>query len=229
MDLKKKLAAFKPVHDSKTTWLRDHRPSVALLLCLMSGPWRFPRRKLMQERALKILGKRDLIDLTVQDIQAMSPLDWQYKLLTAYVRYFQACNRKEFLLQHPAFPQHPYTFDKVFDVHHGHLRNEDLLRWFLDPFRFYKAKPYILREEEYEKLFFQLPKVLGMFVRDYLYIDSFPIDRHVRKTLKELGLPTKAKDLLNLFKAHKMKARYYARALFLNASSNPKHPSTRRR
>lgn len=229
MDLKKKLAKYKPVLDSKTTWLRIHRPSAALLLCLMSGPWRFPRRKAMQEKALKILGKRDLIDLSVHDIQEMSALDWQSRLITAYVRYLQACNRKELLLSHPSFPQHPYTFDKVFDVHHGKLNKDDLLRWFLEPFRFYKAKPYILREEEYEKLFFQLPKVLGMFVRDYLYIDIFPQDRHVRKSLKELGLPTRQAKLLQLFRDNKMKARYYARAMFLKASSNPVHPSTRRR
>jgi hypothetical protein len=120
-------------------------------------------------------------------------------------------------------------FDEIFDVHHSKHSKQEMLRWLLELFRYYKQKPYILREDEYTKLFMQLPKVLGMFVRDYLYLDSYPCDRHVRKALKELGLPTRQAQLLKLFDDNKMHARYYARAMFLNKASNPIHPSTRRR
>jgi hypothetical protein len=71
-----------------------------------------------------------------------------------------------------------------------------------------------------------LPKVLGMFVRDFLYTESFPIDRHVRKWLKDHKLPTNQDRLIEMFRTEKLQARGYARALFQQKSSNPVHAPT---
>lgn len=74
--------------------------------------------------------------------------------------------------------------------------------------------------------FNRIPKVISMFKRDYLCLNSFPVDRHVRKFLKENNLPLKEDDLVELMLAVKLSPRIYARALFTNKSQNPEHPPT---
>jgi len=44
----------------------------------------------------------------------------------------------------------------------------------------------------------KLPKVLSLFCRDSLKIPAFPIDRHVKRKLEELNLPTNEDDMINL-------------------------------
>jgi len=41
-------------------------------------------------------------------------------------------------------------------------------------------------------------KVLSLFVRDYLGLPAFPVDRHVRRVLKEFNLPCKEDELVAL-------------------------------
>jgi hypothetical protein len=231
--LLKTLSHIVPVSDAQTTWLRIHRPSVAFLIAVLSGPWRLPRRQAVQAHAIQVLGKRDLSELTTKEIRAISPLDWQSKLMQSYVRYFKTVKdtkaKHSLLFQHPKHKRKSRPgFDNVFDLRYVKTEHKEMLRWFLDPFRCYKGIPYILREKEFEALFHKLPKVLGLFVRDYLYLEIIPQDRHVRAELKRLGLPTRHEVLLKLFHDNKLKARCYARAFFLNKASNPKHPPTRR-
>ena len=42
------------------------------------------------------------------------------------------------------------------------------------------------------------PKVISLFCRDALKIPSFPIDRHVRRKLIELGLPANEEEMIRL-------------------------------
>ncbi len=42
------------------------------------------------------------------------------------------------------------------------------------------------------------PKVLSLFLRDFVHIKSFPVDRHVRRALEEVGLPTNERTLLDM-------------------------------
>lgn len=41
-------------------------------------------------------------------------------------------------------------------------------------------------------------KVVQMFIRDYLQADAFPIDRHVKKFLKDNGLPVNTYEMIKL-------------------------------
>ena len=41
-------------------------------------------------------------------------------------------------------------------------------------------------------------KVLWMFVRDFMDIPAFPVDRHVKRAMEDKGLPTDAWEITNL-------------------------------
>ena len=60
-------------------------------------------------------------------------------------------------------------------------------------------------------------KVLDLFARDYLKISSFPIDRHVKRILKENGFPINEKYMINLCKEADLNASYVAR-VFVSGS-----------
>ena len=68
-----------------------------------------------------------------------------------------------------------------------------------------------------------LPKVLSLFCRDSLKIPSFPIDRHVKRKLEELGLPTKEDDIVNLCMEAKLDPRKVAVA-FVRVASDMDNP-----
>lgn len=183
-----------PVPDRECTWLTRHRPSVALVLCIGSGPWIFARRKQAQTAALTMLGDRDIADLTLPELDEMYPLDWQKRLLKAAWDYSNS------------FEENPY-----WDVQGRRPPRHRYLKL---------ASMFGLSKT---------PKVLGMYARDYLLADAFPIDRHVRKMLKEHGLPTTEPEMLDIFLLAGLSPREYARALFLSKSSNPVFPATKTR
>jgi len=60
-------------------------------------------------------------------------------------------------------------------------------------------------------------KVLDLFVRDYLKLPSFPIDRHVERVLKENGFPVNEKYMIDLCKQAELDPSHVARA-FVNRS-----------
>lgn len=210
---------IKPVLDSKTTWLRIHRPSVALMLCICSGPWRIERRRKVQENALRILGKRDLTDLSVYDIKRIAQVDWQFQMLTSIVDHMKSM-----------YPRH--GFDSVFCLRNIEMAKDNILAQFL--LMFATTSPRTRNRYKnldalayHARLLERLPKVLGMFVRDFIFYDVFPVDRHVKRWMKEQGLPSRASVVLDMFRNEKLKARYYARALFLDKAGNPMHPATK--
>lgn len=65
-------------------------------------------------------------------------------------------------------------------------------------------------------------KVLSLFCRDALKIDSFPIDRHVRRILQENNLPIKEEKMISICKASGLDPRKVATAL---AKINVENPS----
>lgn len=203
------VAKLEPVPDSEVTWMRKHRPSRAMLMALGSGPWKIGRRFNVQTNALSVLGLRDISSLSTNDIEKMFPLDWQRKYLSACVVVSREHGGFDWMFRTSRLKTlkgKNASFDLVQEIHfraHGY--------WYLgrrggSGFR----KP--------------IPKVLSMFVRDFLYISSFPVDRHVRKWLKKKKLPTNSETMLELFNACGLHASGYARALFMNKSSNPDHP-----
>lgn len=199
---------IKPVRDAQAQWLRQHRPSVAMLLCLGSGPWKIGRRFTVQANALKVLGERDIIELKPHEVQSIFPLDWQRKYLKAARRFVTT--------------RQVWDFDSIFNIR----KTPDVLYEAILSIHYLAHGYHIgVRSGACKK---PLPKVLGMFVRDFIMLDCFPQDRHVRKWLKDHNLPTHQAKIMAMFKAEKLHARYYARALFLDKSKNPVHKPTRR-
>lgn len=209
--LKELLKDVKPVPDSKTKWLTMHRPSVALLLCLCSGPWRFDRRQKVQENAIRILGRRDLVELRLSDIREMVPLEWQRNMLRAITQY-------------------QVPIDTMFA--NPKSAPEAMLINVISIFLIYKQRGQQSRttpnlQKTLPKAFHKLPKVMKMFVRDFLMQDCVPVDRHVKCWLKEHNLPTRHDKLLSMFESEGLHARYYARALFHDKAQNPVHKATK--
>lgn len=72
-----------------------------------------------------------------------------------------------------------------------------------------------------------VPKVIGMFARDYLAIpDVFPTDRHVRDWLSARKLPHKPEKITALLQAHGAVPAAVSRAIFGVHSHNPQHAPT---
>lgn len=186
-----------PIPDSEVKWLRMHRPSVAFLLCICSGPWRIGRRTQVQKQALKALGSRDLCTLSLAKASAVLPLAWQRDLVS-----------KMQVLMHQKYGGR--YFDEVFTK---------AVR---------KRKASLVDFQEISRNPKHVPKVLYMFVRDFWFETSFPVDTHVRKWLVDNKLPTDSESIVRLYKttalSHERDIREYARALFGAKSSNPIHP-----
>lgn len=77
-----KLLYTEPTYDHK--WVGSD-PSKAFLACLGSGPWKLPRRKKVQEKAIKWLGNRDLLDIYYSEYERIFPFDWQMRMLSKRV------------------------------------------------------------------------------------------------------------------------------------------------
>lgn len=67
------------------------------------------------------------------------------------------------------------------------------------------------------------PKVLSLFCRDGLQLPSFPIDRHVKRKLTELKLPTEEFDMISLCNSVGINPRDAAVA-FVRAASDMDNP-----
>lgn len=189
-NLQRMLKTCIAVSDAECTWLTRHRPSVALLLCLGSGPWKYGRRKVVQSKALEILGERDLSELKEREITLIFPLEWQHKYLRLAMRYARACGGWDYACSR--MRGRKLDIAEIFEV----------------------RKP---------------PKVLSMFVRDFWLRDAFPVDRWVRRKLKEFELPTQERKILALFAELGLSPREYARGIFTAVSQNPVFPATKRK
>lgn len=72
---------------------------------------------------------------------------------------------------------------------------------------------------------YNFPKVMCMFVRDYLELPIIPRDRHVNEKLKAFGLPLNTQEATEAL-AHVVgpdRVNDYARGIFSAKSENPKH------
>lgn len=69
----------------------------------------------------------------------------------------------------------------------------------------------------------KVTKVTSLFARDYLKLNCFPIDRHVRRWLVKHNLPTNELEIIKLGRKNKINIREYARAIFQEAANNPNH------
>jgi hypothetical protein len=193
----------KPVPDRAATWLVDHRPSVAFSICIGAGPWRIKRRRSVQQSFIDALGKRDLSNLVAARklIQA-GQLDWQGE-------WFERINRR--------------LRSKDFKPEGKRVKNFDDLFW--------PGMNDHLKKSRFELLIempiYKAPKVVQLFARDYLFIDCFPVDRHVREWLKERKLPTNPAKVMRLFKELGRHASGYSRAIFNSKAENATFEPTR--
>ena len=212
--LLKAIADVKPIRDNakSASWLKKHRPSVAWLCCILSGPWKIERRTKVQARAIEVLGKRDLTQLLVHEVDSIAPLDWQRKYIKAAMAYAKHyLNQTRFDTIQTDLYHKPIT--RLIDI----VRINELARdGFCAGIDFKNAHEYVDA----------CPKVVLMYIRDYINYDCFPIDRHVRKWLKERKLPARSDKLMPLFVAIKKQARGYSRAIFGAQSKNPTHTPT---
>ena len=176
------------IPDSEANWLLHHRPSVAIVQCVGSGPWRYPRRAAVQAHALAMLGSKDLNRVGIGELDpvTMFPLDWQRQMLDDAGRTLRALCRR---------------FDTL-------GRHDRCTREFLESLFNYSP----------------LPKVLCMYVRDYLHLEAFPIDRHVRDWLKANKLPVNEHKILELCASAGVCPRALNRGIFGSKSENPVFP-----
>lgn len=143
--------------DNSQSWLSGRNYSEKFVICIGAGPWKFARRKLIQERSLAKLQGRDLANLA--PAIDWFPLDWQN----------QFCN------------------NLIFYLHDKQL----LMRQFCESVK--------TREEVYQACGKPVgTKCLSLFCRDGLNLPAFPIDRHVKRFLKDNNLPTDEYQMIKI-------------------------------
>ena len=213
--LRQTLLGYKPILDSakSASWMKQHRPSIAWLLAILSGPWNIKRRQAVQAHAIEVLGKRDLSELETHEVLDIAPLEWQRCYLRAAIAY---ALHYETRLRFDAIQRNDKSgFDvRILAV----ARINELARG--------ECAFGISRDNVHDYID-RCPKVVLMYVRDYLNYDCFPIDRHVRRWLRENKLPVNHHVLMNMFRKSKLKARGYARAVFGAHAENPIHAPTK--
>jgi hypothetical protein len=171
-------------------WLRGRSYSEAFVICIGAGPWKFNRRKAIQGQALKILGKRDLVALSDDEISQMYPLQWQRNFIERAVDN----------LTNPNSSWRKYDFEV-----------------------FCSCEPPIGRRTMLSLVGSSSTKVISLFCRDALKVPSFPIDRHVKRKLIELGLPTDEDAVIELCEDAGIDPRKAAVA-FVRAASDMDNP-----
>lgn len=213
--LKRTLVGYKPIPDNakSSSWMKQHRPSVAWLLAILSGPWNIKRRQSVQAHAIEMLGTRDLSELTNAEILEIAPLEWQRSYLRAaiaYARYYVNNERFDALQRGRQSKRDVRILDvaRINGLAHGECA-------------------FGISFSNVDQYIDQCPKVVLMYVRDYLNHDCFPIDRHVRRWLRLNHLPVNHGKLMSIFRQAKITARGYARAIFGAHAENPVHAPTK--
>jgi hypothetical protein len=153
-------------------WLPSN-PTAAYIVCVAQGPWKYERREKITQAALRETRGKDM-----RQISSVSsfPFDWQKGLIGNLNKYLnkKGLSFKELLKQ-------------VVDTYKSGIANKDIDPAARARHLFYKAcgAP-------------DGPKVLSMFLRDYLHLPTFPIDRHVRRMLVKHKLPVHEAALIAL-------------------------------
>jgi len=197
--LQKLYASFNGKEVEMFSWLDGLTYSQSFMVCMGAGPWKIGRRQKIQEGALRWLGKRDLYDTD---------------LLTKRFDYSNTVD---------CFPlewQKKTTQYLVGTLHQQNISMEKLCELLTDK---YLCDDDYARKEFYKSCGSNGTKVLSLFCRDALKIDSFPIDRHVRRILKENDLPTNEDDIINLCRVARLDPRKVATAFVRTASVDNPH------
>lgn len=153
------------------------------------------RRASVQANARAIVGCRDLVELTDKEIRLMYPFWWQQ---LALLKTKQNCLKA----------------DQSFAIEVYNIQN-------------FLPENHTLAWSQYRDLVGgKVTKATSLFARDYLNINCFPIDRHVRRWLQERNMEDCDEEYLislgiELKERFDIDIRRYARAIFLNKSSNP--------
>lgn len=152
--------------DEWKTWLPSD-PNTAFLVCVGAGPWKEHRRKKVQADAIEWYHAR------YNDLSAVNP---------------------QRLIVEPAFPlvwQNKMVFDLATNLRAGTYGIGTFAN-FCDQWKS-PGTDWSKSINDFFKLC-EHPnkgtKVLWLFVRDYLELPAFPVDRHVEDFLKKLELPT---------------------------------------
>jgi hypothetical protein len=151
-------------------WLRGRSYSDAFVICIGAGPWRFGRRRAIQGRALQILNGRDLTSLTNDEIEDMYPLRWQ----------------REFVK------------NAIQNLHKEHESFEHFCDLCKSPCGTERPGRSVMLRVMLGLVDTNNAKVISLFCRDALKVPSFPIDRHVKRKLIELGLPPNEYKIIEL-------------------------------
>ncbi len=142
-----------------SSWVGSN-PSKAFLICLGAGPWKVERRKKVQEQAIRWLDDRDLGNILPSQFQNIYPLEWQNTML---LNMINSLNRVH------------TSFSLQCDIWNTKRKDS----WIVPILEFFNMCGVNNKGT----------KVLWLFVRDFLKLPAFPIDRHVRRKLREYKLP----------------------------------------
>jgi len=173
-------------------WLPDN-PNRAFLICLGAGPWKRLRRVIVQAAAIEWYEERwnDLSAIPRYGNWKPFPLDWQNLYLRNIVMSLQE-------------QKSSFRFKCVQWSFNTRIWNESLLQFF----KMCGVGP-------------EGRKCLWLFARDFLCLPSFPIDRHVKKALAEVDLPTTDSwYIIELCHKAGMDPSALNRSLFLSKSEN---------
>jgi len=144
----------------------------AFIVCVGSGPWKDKRRHQVQESVLSWYKSQKVNDFSeVKEVPLkLFPFSWQTKMVSNLVK-----NLKEKSIRFDS----QCTEWKKFRSYEDFPKNEDL---------------WVPQIEEFFKLVGSPKgtKVLWLFVRDFLLLPGFPIDRWVARNLKKHKLPEDA-------------------------------------
>jgi hypothetical protein len=193
-DAVRRLDVELPPSSCPSRWLGKDA-SLAFLTCLGAGPWKIDRRLAVQRRAREwFLSHQyyDLRNVEIEEINAAFPLVWQKQLLAKMVQSL---------------------------IYSG--------QYFKDFCREIVAIGEINPQAATDRFFFMLGtqkrtcKSAWLFVRDYLELPAFAIDRHVRRHLIDNGLPLNHDRMLALCKVVGTNPNNLARRMFATAATNP--------
>lgn len=200
--LQKQIKDIVPQQNREAKWLLDHRPSIAFAICIGAGPWKIGRRSIIQKSFIDAIGKRDLRDpVALRKLIPACQLDWQNK-------WFEQINHGLIHLSNKA--RRRILFDDLFWL--GTSLTQDKLDIF---------------ESLIGCSIYRAPKVVQLFARDYMFIQCFPVDRHVRRWLEERKLPNRSDKVVMLFKELGLNPSGYSRAIFNNKAANATFEPTR--
>jgi hypothetical protein len=181
---------FKEKHN--WDWL-PRNPNLAFLVCLGAGPWKVHRRVKVQQDAMEWFTKNcyDLLEIPL-NIKKPYPLDWQNNYLMNMVKSLKA-QKKTFWFKCMTW---------------SGIVNKEL--W----------------KENLEEFFSMCgvgpegKKCLWLFARDHLHLPAFPIDRHVERFLKEVGLKRNEWHIINMCHKAGLNPSEINRSLFLARAEN---------